>query len=491
MSLKNKTISSGISTLASQILKFGIRIGSISILARFLSPDDYGKVAIATALSAALGLFIDAGLSTATLQKEKVSQAESSSMFWLNVGLGTAVMLLLSACGPIFASIYDDQDYILILPILGLLALVSGFTVQKSIQIQREMLFGKLAKAEVISQILSVSVAILAAIKGLGFWTIMLQLATQSLVFSAVVHFSSPWKPSFCYDHKAAKPMLRFGASIMASNFIGNLSKNLDTFTIGYFFGAQSLGFYNRAQNILNVPLNQVINPITKVARSAIFRTTTDPVRFANSVGAILAITSFFSASIIIGSLCYVKYAVIIILGEKWLNCIPIFIALTPFALVGPCASFLSSVLISKGDSRPLLISRLVTVPMTIIGLCIGIQWGVVGMATTYAATGLLFRMPFFLIYTCRSVALSTRSISAYMIPALTGGTIASSIPLLFYFYQINLNFTQTTLMAAASTLAFLGTTFLFPRGRTLYKILRWIAQGKKAKASLSDVILM
>lgn len=489
MSLKEKTIKGSVSTVAGQFVQFSLQMASVTILARLIAPEEYGKFAIATAISSILAIFASGGLSAATMQKPKLTQKESSSMFWLNVGLGFLLFLALCAAGPVVNLIYKDPDYYLIMPLLGFTAFVTSFSVQKKAILTREMKFGRIALANVISQLVGVSAAIFMGFRGFGIWALLAHSVIAAITHNIVTYFSSPWKPSFTYDHSVAKPMIKFGASVMLSKAMDASIKGLDTILLGAFFGSAVVGIYNRAQNILKIPLRKFINPIANVARAAIFRTSTDQQRFENGTYAIISLISVTSGFIVVGAISVAEPAILLLLGDQWIACIPLFMILSPSAFIEPTASFLSAVLIAKGDSSSLVKWRLISFPLLITGMLIGIKWGATGVAINYALGGILLRTPLYVWYTCKKSKIPFTTLTSYIVPSLTATLTCSIVPVYLHLEGIKLDYLQTAIMSCVCLIMYFPIVSISSKGRAFFRLVMWIRAKDKKNATLEQTL--
>ena len=214
--LKGHTISSGVVALSAQGAKFFLNLASTIVLARLLMPRDFGLVAMVTTVAGFLRVFKDAGLSVATIQSEKITQAQVSNLFWINVAVSAACTLILAVAAPLVAGFYHDQRLIQITLLLSATFLISGSTVQPQALLKRQMRFKALAIIEVSSMAVGVVIGVLMALLGFGYWSLValaLSIETAGLfadlvnlwVASAVAGatqrnrpFATFWNPSYC-----------------------------------------------------------------------------------------------------------------------------------------------------------------------------------------------------------------------------------------------------------------------------------------------------
>ncbi|PQO43896.1 lipopolysaccharide biosynthesis protein [Blastopirellula marina] len=464
-SLKRDSMIGGVAALLGQVCKFILRLATVVVLARFLSPEDYGLIAIVTAITSILVVFRDAGLSMATIQKPEVNQVELSSMHWLNVSFGFLTFVGVSLFSPLLAWMYERPEVFWLFPCYGFLGFVGSFATQRSAIMQRELRFPALAKCDVLSQFAGVVTGIISAAYGLGFWSLVIMEGVSTVARNLLLLSMDPWRPSFLYSHKEAKPLLRFGFSVMCSNALLAFSRGIDALTIGQFYGLATVGLFNRAQSLMNTPMNQMIAPVMSVARSAIFRVSDDRSAFESAVIKISRHLFFLTSIIAISAIGLAPIIVVCLLGPEWNDCTPMFRVLAMFAVVEPVSGLMLNVLISKGDSGALLRWRIFSITIIILGLIIGIQWGALGMVTTYATSGILIRAPLLLIYSCKKSGISLATYWKRVAPTLLSATVALVVSYGLAFATDNQNYLQLVFNWAISLSIFILAHVLLPDG--------------------------
>ncbi|MDQ8203605.1 lipopolysaccharide biosynthesis protein [Pelagicoccus sp. SDUM812003] len=472
MSLKTKTITGALSTGFGQGVKVVLRLLSIAVLARYLSPEDYGLVALVTSIAGILAIFQEAGLSTAILQKPEVNQIELSSIYWTNVALGFAVFVLTAGFGPIASRIFDQELLVYLLPCYGLAAFIRSFTVQRVTLLQREMKFTELVKADLISLVASTVAAIVAAMNGLGVWSLVVMNLSYTLIYNLMVTVYQKWHPDFRYHHASALPLLRFGASIMGSKLIGRIGESLDAIIVTYFLGVSPAGYYNRAQSILNGPMRQIVNPIISVARAGTFRAADERAKLEKAVGLVLTLTSLVCGSIVLLSFALAYPIVMTLLGPEWALCVPLFMALAPFALIEPCSSYLTTVLVSRGDAAALFKWKLFSVTTIVISLFIGLKWGILGVACSYSLSGLFVRFPLLFAYSSRKIGIPFLRLMSGVLPSLAVGAPLIAINLIAYLRDQEPGLLQSTLLALVTMSVYWGAMCFFENTREAVTLL-------------------
>jgi O-antigen/teichoic acid export membrane protein len=392
--LKSHTVSSGVITGASQGAKFALNLAYNMVLARLLDPKDFGLVAMVTAWTGVLRVFKDAGLSTATVQREGVTHAQVSNLFWINVVVSGLMSLLVAAAALPISMFYHDTRLIGIALVLSTTFLFSGTAVQHVALLNRQMRFKMVALVEVGSMTASLVVGIVMAWTGCRYWAVVGGMITLEVAALVLTWSVSGWRPQRFQRNQGTRPLLAFGANLTAGNFVGFLVSGLDVVLIGKFYGPDPVGLYTRAQALLMRPFDQLLGPMSTVFLPTLSRLAPQPERYRNAflrVYDAIVLLSLFSTAII---LPLARPLTLVLLGPKWEQAAAIFAGFTIAALYLPVAMVARWLLTSQGRGRDVLIFNLLVSGVTVAAFVVGLPWGPVGVAVSFSISGLLLRMP-------------------------------------------------------------------------------------------------
>ncbi|WP_328985133.1 lipopolysaccharide biosynthesis protein [Thiorhodovibrio winogradskyi] len=406
-------------TFVAQGFKFVIQLTSIAVLARLLSPSDFGLVAMVTILTGLLSKFMDGGLSMATIQRPDVTQGQISNLFWINVALGLLLTILTIACAPALALVYDEPRLTWIGVVLSMSFLIGGLAVQHTALLKRQMQFKVLARIDVISMTCGVLAGIVSAWGGLGYWSLVILTLSTTASQVILVWLASDWCPGAPLRGTGVRPMLRFGISLTGANFVGYLASNLTPFVVGLVGGAQQLGLYNRANTLTAIPSTQILPPVMNVAQPALCRVAGDPERFRRAALSLIRKVSLLTMFITVSMVVLADWIVDIFLGPGWDAAVPMFRLLAVFSLVEPVATITSILLIAAGKANALLKWKLMTLGIIAVSVAIGSIWGSMGIIAAYSLSGLLIRLPFFLVYASRHIPVSRTDFLNVFLPFL------------------------------------------------------------------------
>jgi O-antigen/teichoic acid export membrane protein len=394
LDLKRKTMVGAIAALSAQGAKFVLQFATTMVLARLLSPDDFGLQGMVAILTGFLTLFADAGLSMATIQRLEVTHEQTSTLFWINVAVGAMLTALCVALAPLLVSFYHEPRLYWVVVISGVAFVFNGVAAQHRALLQRSMRFVMQASIEVLSVTAGSATGVLMAMFGWRYWSLVGMALLTSIVGAVAVWFSVPWTPGAPRRTSEIRSMLHFGGLATLNSFVVFLAWNSEKLLLGRFWGADALGLYGRAFQLVTLPVQQVNSAVTTVAFPALSRIQNDSDRFSRSFlrGYTLLLSLTMPVTII--SALFAEEIVQIVLGSKWMEAAPILRLLAPVALVFAVANPLAWLLMSTGQvGRSLSISS-ATTPLVIAAVAIGLRYGPEGVALAYSSTLLLLLIP-------------------------------------------------------------------------------------------------
>lgn len=407
----HRAVSGGFVTVGAQAAKFTLNFLAAAVLARLLSPRDFGLVGMVLGVTAMVQVFSQLGLSIATIQRETITQAQVSNLFWINVVFSGTLAVISAALAPATAHFYHDPRVSGIMLALSLTFVLTGATVQHQALLTRQMRFPVLAVIDVSSAAIGFGLACVMAWRGYAYWALVAQqlaTATFNLIF---MWMSSGWRPHLPQRNSGVRPLVSFGAHLSIADFIGQFSANSDSILLGRFFGAVPLGLYTRAQVLLARPIQQVVTPINNVLIPVLSRLQNDPDRYRRSYmrayGTLALVVFSFAAS----CLALSKPLVLVILGPKWTGAIPLFAMFTLVAISQPLSAICSWIYESQGRGKDQLTNHTVAGIVTILSFVAGLHWGPMGVVTSLAVVSLVIRLPIVYYIAGRSGPVSTRDL--------------------------------------------------------------------------------
>lgn len=267
-------------TISAQLAKVVLQVVSVVLLARLLSPHDYGLIAMVVAIVGIAELLREFGLSAAAVQSPSLSRDEQINLFWLNTLLGLVLALVAVAVSPLVAMMYGEPDVRPIAAALGLNFLINGMASQFRADLNRRMEFRKLARVDVAAPALGLAVALALALLGVGYWALVAQQVTQAMVTLVLLVVGAGWLPRGYRRHVSVRRFLKFGVRLVGSQLVNYIGSNIDSVLLGLRVGAGPLGLYNRAYQLVMTPLTQIRTPLTNVAIPVLSRVQAQEDRF-------------------------------------------------------------------------------------------------------------------------------------------------------------------------------------------------------------------
>ena len=392
--LKGRSVRGGVVTMGAQGFRIVLNTGSTMVLARLLTPADFGLIAMVTAIVGFVDMFKDAGLSTATVQREHITHAQVSTLFWINVVLSLAAMTVVTALAPVIAWFYGEPRLCSITLVLAANFIFGGLTVQHQALLRRQMKFTVLAATDILSMVAGIATAIGMAWQGFGYWALVGMTAGKAFANCSLVWAFSKWRPGLPRRGTGVRSMLMFGGNITGFSLINYISRNADNVLIGWWWGAASLGMYSKAYSLLMLPIYQINGPISSVALPALSRLQHQPEKYRTYFCNALTLMSFFSMPLCLFLFASAESMVLLMLGEQWTVLIPIFRALAPAALAGTLNIVTGWVSISLNRTDRQLRWGCVLATCLMGAFLAGIAWGPLGVSVAYSVTYVSLRWP-------------------------------------------------------------------------------------------------
>jgi PST family polysaccharide transporter len=249
--LKQKVVQSGTSRLFGQAANFILRLASLTIMARLLSPEQFGLVAMVTVVSGLYGLLTSAGLSSATVQRVTVTDAQISTLFWINMLIGAVLSALCLATAPALVAFYDEPRLLWVTAAMAAGFLINAAGVQHIALLQRELRFVTLTLIEVLAQVASLAIGIALAVAGFGYWALVASTLAGPAVLTVLAWTTTRWIPGRPHRDAEVLSMLRFGGLVTIQSVLYYVAQNIDKVLIGRFRGADAVGIYGRAYQLV------------------------------------------------------------------------------------------------------------------------------------------------------------------------------------------------------------------------------------------------
>jgi O-antigen/teichoic acid export membrane protein len=392
--LKKRTVQGGIANLLSQGANFFIRIVSLMALSRLLDPKDFGLVAMVTAITGVFSIFTAFGLSSATVQRDTVTDEQVSTLFWINLLVGAILALLCLVTAPILVAFYHEPRLFWVTVAMSSGFLINAAGVQHSALLQREIRFVALTVIDLIANLVSTALAISMALGGLGYWALVGSIITYTAIGTIGKWVAAAWIPGKPHRRIGIRSMIGFGGTITLNTLVTYIAYNLQKVLLGRVGGADVLGLYGRADSFINIPTQTLNTAIGSVAFSALARLQNEPDMqkryFLKGYSLVMSMT----LPIALTCAMFADDLIFVFLGPKWKEAVIIFRLLAPTVLIFGMINPLGWMLMSSGLQVRSLKIAMVIAPLTIFSYYLGLPYGAKGVAFAYSAAMTLLLVP-------------------------------------------------------------------------------------------------
>jgi len=391
------------STLVSQLLRTTIQFGTLALMSRLLLPEDFGRYSMVAIVVGFLWTIRDFGMGPAVIQRKELSQPLLSGLHWIVTTFGVVCCGLLILTAEVTAWLYRDPQ---IAPMLRAVSLAFPLTALGAVPLalmERRMGFTILARIEVMAAFLGASAALVAAWKGAGPWSLVIQALAGNAALTLLLWTSCSWHPSLSCDWLGMREVLHYSIPNAGSALASHVMRNIDNFLIGRYLGAEQLGYYNLAYMLLLFPVQNIAGAIARAMFPVLSRLQDDLRGFGTLYQKALGAIAFVIFPLVLGWWVLIEPFVLAVFGPRWVPAIPIMAILLPLAAVQSLSATTGCVYQAVGRTDLLFKWSVWTSPLIIGSIILGLRWGIRGVAICYALASLLiaypgFKIPFTLI---------------------------------------------------------------------------------------------
>ncbi len=384
-SLRDKTITGVLWSSVQKIGTKGIDLVVSILLARILTPEDFGLIASLAIFIAIAQCLSIAGFKQALIQKKHPDEEDYSAVFYINLSISILLYALLFFGAPWIAQFYDQPILTGLARVLGIIFVINAFSYVQETKLTKEMRFKTLTVIHVPSTLISGGVAIAMAYLGYGVWSIIAQRLVMRLVYTVQLWFYSKWQPLPSFNKTKAKKLFSFGGNLMVAGMIQAVFGNIYPTLIGKLFPMGTLGLYNYAKKLVDLPtqtLSSVVSGVTFPAFSAI---QDDNKKLKGGYRMVIQQILFWLCPLLILGGVLAEPLFSFVLTDKWLPAVPFFRLLCVVGIFMPLNAYNINILNVKGRSDLVLKLQIIKKVFLIIGIVISIPLGVYAMITFLA----------------------------------------------------------------------------------------------------------
>ncbi|HEX8639911.1 MAG TPA: lipopolysaccharide biosynthesis protein [Allosphingosinicella sp.] len=398
---------------AAQGVRIVLTIASTIVVARILTPADYGVIAMVGPVTAFVLLLQNLGLSHAAIQAKTLSHEQSNALFWLNLLGSLLIAVVLVVAAPLVSWFYDEPRTGYVTAASSITVVLTASSLQHAALLARELRFRALAAVDTAAALCAFAATVAAAMAMRSYWALWLGTVAGIVCNVGLLWLVSRWRPTFPIRLAGSGRLVRFGGSITVFRFLNFLSRNIDNVLIGRVWGPGLLGLYDRSYRLMMFPLQNVNAPLSRVMLPILGRLRAEPDRFRRSYLHSLHLVSLVATPAIAVAGATSAELIPFLLGQRWAGAAPIFAWLSLTGLLQPIANTSGWLFIASGRGKALMAWGAVSTVTTIAAFTIGVFWGPVGVAIAYFLSTAL-RLPL-LFWWCVG-GTSVRSIDLYAV---------------------------------------------------------------------------
>jgi PST family polysaccharide transporter len=378
-----------------QAYRIALSFVSTVVLARLLTPLDFGVIAMVSSCVAFVKLIQDLSLNQATIQRERISPAQISALFWLSTAFSLLLALLLAACAPAVAWFFGEPRLTKLTIAFAALVFIGGGQSQHFALLNRELKFKTLAAIDVLGATTSVLVGIAVAWLTASYWALFFSnLATSlvGLVCVWIVCSFRPGRPSFEGDFK---DIMQFGSGVSGFNIVNYFARNADNLLIGWSYGGEQLGLYERAYRLLLFPLSLML-PLGRVMLPLLARLQSDPERYRKAYTECISLLMMVTQPGILFVVVFAEDVFLILLGPHWVPAAQIFRWLGLAGIHQVMTTTVGWLFMSQGRGGDFFKMGLFGAIVSVASFVVGLPWGPVGVAAAYTIANYTVLLPAF-----------------------------------------------------------------------------------------------
>ena len=390
----------------SQLFQQSSRIVVVVILARLLSPDDYGLAAMVLVFSSLVIIFSDLALGAALIQRRQLTDRDRSTIFWTSAAAGVVFTLLGIALSWPLASFYGEPEVQPLFAALSLSFFVTAIGTTQAALLTRDMDFKSLELRHMAGTVAGAGIGITVAVLGYGAWAIILQQLAIAFVSTILLWSFSPWRPSLTYSLASLRSLGGFSGNVFGTRILFYLNRNADNLLIGKFLGAASLGVYALAYNVMLAPLSRFTAPLVEVLFPAFSRMQDDRERLGLVWLRVTRLVGAVTIPAMLGIIAVAPEFVAVLFGSRWETAVPVIQTLAWVGLLQSLQGQNSAILLARDRTSVLLQYAFVALTASLVAFVGGINWGIEGVAVAYAISSTLVE-PYYTWVTARVLGLS------------------------------------------------------------------------------------
>jgi PST family polysaccharide transporter len=422
--LGRASLHSGVIFVIARGANIVVQLASTILLARILSPHDFGVVAVVLALVGFAPMLIDLGTGEASTQKALITPEQISTLFWLNISISLALTVLLIGSSGVIAKIFGEPDITGIAMALSVTFVLTALFNQHSALMRRAMQFHRIAMIDISANLAGSVVSVVLALRGWGYWSLVAKPVVTAAWTAIAVWINCRWVPGRPRISSDARELVGFGLGVTGFTMTDYLTKSADRIAIGYFQGAGPLGYFQNAFTIYSNVLSILTEPLHNIAASSLSKLRSDIDALKRAWETALSTLSFFSAPAFAILAVIGQDFVVLLLGQKWAPAGPLLCIFAVRGIVHSIERSMGWLHVAAGRADRWMRWGIYSVVVQLLALAAGLPFGVIGVATAYTIAMFGLFVPA-LVYSGSPVGVRGSDVLRAVGPQTIGGLVA------------------------------------------------------------------
>lgn len=386
-SLKNKTVKGASWSFIDSIAGQGITFLVGLVLARLLTPEEYGLIGIITIFIAVFNSIVDSGFSNALIRKNDAKDIDYNTVFISNLVVSIVLFGVLFFCAPVISSFFNQPQLIPLIRVMGSIVIINAFAIIQRTIFVKKVDFKTQTKISLISSIASGAVGIGMAVGGCGVWSLVGQQISRQFLNSAFLWLFSKWYPKLQFSFQSFKELFSFGWKLLISGLIDTLWREIYQVVIGKCYAPATLGQYTRAQQFASICSTNLTTVVQRVSYPVLSSVQDEKERLKNGYKRIIKVTMLLTFTLMLGLAAVAKPMILVLIGEQWLPCVPFLQIICIQMMLYPLHALNLNMLQVQGRSDLFLkleiIKKTIAIGPLLLGIYVNIYWMLAGSVVT------------------------------------------------------------------------------------------------------------
>lgn len=389
-SLKDKTVRGTVWNSVDRVANYGISFLVSVVLARLLSPGDYGLIGLINIFIVVFNTILDGGLSTALIRKEHVDDIDYNTVFYINLGISIFLMFILVIGAPSISNFFKRPDLVPMLRVMSFILIINALSIVQQSIMTRNINFKDQTKISVIANLGSGALGITLAFCGFGVWALVAQQLACRTLCTILFWFFAHWMPKLLFSWERFKELFGFSWKLLVSRLVNSIWGQVYSGMIGKCYSPHTLGLYTRAVQYAQMFSSGVSDVVLKVSLPVMSSIQNDDIRLVAATRKIIKTTMYITFAFMLGMAACAKPLIFVLIGEKWIDCVPMLQIVCLNVIMNPLSYINENLLIVKGKSDKLLLLQIAKIVITVAPLILGIYFGIYWMLVSSAVVSWL-----------------------------------------------------------------------------------------------------